>query len=327
MARREEYATPAALPRVSPAPIDEDLLRRDFTANSMAVGLTGPCTDRVLDPSGGARDLGSGRLRLHHGKSLVDDPTRAFRAARYAARLSLLMAPGWQAAMTAATRRGAFRRLSPARIRRELSMIWQETDPAAALARGTRWGLLRRIDPGLHWSRETKASIRNAASLPAIDEAARSRLMFALLLRAAAPSGRQRLCGRIGLGGMARRRLLEAARAPEEAEALVLAWRRSGEDPRELDSVSRRDPLWLAAALAAGSPSTRSGLSQMTQRWTAARPRLDGKDVMALGVPRGPAVGRALHAIRLARASGRIRTRRQEADLVRALAPGGRKSP
>ena len=89
-ARREEYPKPASLPVVTtPAPIEEDLKRRDFTVNAMALALTGSKAGQILDPFGGAEDLAAGRLRLLHAQSLSDDPTRAFRAARYAVRLKL----------------------------------------------------------------------------------------------------------------------------------------------------------------------------------------------------------------------------------------------
>ncbi len=85
--RTETYAAPGALPDVAPAPIGDDLARRDFTVNAIAIALTPP--HRVLDPFAGAADLAAGRLRVLHPRSFADDPTRAIRGARYAARLGL----------------------------------------------------------------------------------------------------------------------------------------------------------------------------------------------------------------------------------------------
>ncbi|MCC6128670.1 MAG: CCA tRNA nucleotidyltransferase [Acidobacteria bacterium] len=85
MARRETYPAPGALPVVSVgARLEEDLARRDFTINSMAVPLPG---NQLLDPFDGAADLAGRCLRLLHSGSILDDPTRALRAAKYAARL------------------------------------------------------------------------------------------------------------------------------------------------------------------------------------------------------------------------------------------------
>ena len=83
-ARSESYPAPGALPEVRPATLAEDLARRDFTVNAMALPLTGDA--ELIDPHGGLTDLGAGVLRVLHDRSFVDDPTRALRAARYAGR-------------------------------------------------------------------------------------------------------------------------------------------------------------------------------------------------------------------------------------------------
>jgi Asp-tRNA(Asn)/Glu-tRNA(Gln) amidotransferase A subunit family amidase len=85
MARSETYPRPGALPEVRPAGIDEDLARRDFTVSALAVPLADP--GALIDHHGGVDDLRAGLLRVLHDRSFVDDPTRALRAARYAARL------------------------------------------------------------------------------------------------------------------------------------------------------------------------------------------------------------------------------------------------
>ncbi len=95
-ARAERYEVPAALPRVRPAAIGEDLRRRDFTVNAMAAELSSGAF-LLVDPLGGRRDLQRRRLRVLHPLSFVEDPTRIFRAARYGARLGLTPDP-WTAA-------------------------------------------------------------------------------------------------------------------------------------------------------------------------------------------------------------------------------------
>lgn len=85
--RTETYAAPGALPDVAPATIEEDLARRDFAVNAIAIAIAPP--HRMLDPFSGAADIAAGRLRVLHSNSFRDDPTRAIRAARYCARLGL----------------------------------------------------------------------------------------------------------------------------------------------------------------------------------------------------------------------------------------------
>jgi tRNA nucleotidyltransferase (CCA-adding enzyme) len=90
-ARAESYARPGALPEVRPAALADDLARRDFTINAMAVPLQGEA--RLIDPYGGEADLEARRLRVLHDRSFADDPTRAVRAARYATRLGFDLDP------------------------------------------------------------------------------------------------------------------------------------------------------------------------------------------------------------------------------------------
>jgi len=91
-ARSEAYPHPGALPVVEPAAtLEEDLGRRDFTINAMAIPLHGE--PRLIDPYGGQADLATKRLRVLHSRSFEDDPTRAIRAARYAARFGFELEP------------------------------------------------------------------------------------------------------------------------------------------------------------------------------------------------------------------------------------------
>jgi tRNA nucleotidyltransferase (CCA-adding enzyme) len=91
-ARTETYPEPGALPVVGPVEsIEEDLARRDFTVNAMAIPLQGE--PRLIDSHGGREDLERGLLRVLHDRSFVDDPTRAIRAARYASRFRFGLEP------------------------------------------------------------------------------------------------------------------------------------------------------------------------------------------------------------------------------------------
>lgn len=126
--RREEYPAPASLPVVTgTATIDEDLSRRDFTIHAMArrIGRQG-LAGRVLDPFGGKNDLEKKKIRLLHAKSLVDDPTRAYRAVTYAVRLGFAWDQEFEKALKAARRAQAFQALSGDRMRTEIEKIFLE---------------------------------------------------------------------------------------------------------------------------------------------------------------------------------------------------------
>ncbi|MGB3557795.1 MAG: poly(A) polymerase, partial [Geitlerinemataceae cyanobacterium] len=86
-ARTEYYPYPGANPVVQPSSIRQDLYRRDFTINALAIQLTQPKRGELLDFFGGQEDLKNGLIRVLHSQSFIDDPTRIYRAVRYSLRL------------------------------------------------------------------------------------------------------------------------------------------------------------------------------------------------------------------------------------------------
>jgi tRNA nucleotidyltransferase (CCA-adding enzyme) len=139
--RAESYERPGALPTVSPAPIRDDLARRDFTINAMAVPLAG--APELLDPHEGLADLRAGLLRVLHDRSFADDPTRALRAARYAARFGFSLEPETERLLRAAD----LSTVSEDRVQAELRRMAAEEDPERAFALVSDWGLLGNLDP------------------------------------------------------------------------------------------------------------------------------------------------------------------------------------
>jgi tRNA nucleotidyltransferase (CCA-adding enzyme) len=135
-ARTETYAHPGALPEVRPATLAEDLARRDFTINAMALPLQG--RTELIDPHGGAADLDAGLLRVLHSDSFRDDPTRALRAARYAARFGFALEEETEALLGEAD----LSTVSRDRIQAELRKIAAEPAAARASELIRAWGLL-----------------------------------------------------------------------------------------------------------------------------------------------------------------------------------------
>src|SRR5262245_14768680 len=153
-ARAERYATDGALPDVRVGTLEEDLLRRDFSVNALALPLNTPARARrpaLVDAVGGRRDLAAGRLRVLHARSFHDDPTRAFRAARFAARFGFALERGSRAALAAALHAGAFGAVSGERFRAELERGFADAhaDPGEMLTRLAGWRVLTALAPGL----------------------------------------------------------------------------------------------------------------------------------------------------------------------------------
>jgi tRNA nucleotidyltransferase (CCA-adding enzyme) len=179
--RREEYPAPASLPVVTgTTTIEDDLGRRDFTMHAMArrVGRRG-LVGRVLDPFGGRSDLEKKKIRLLHPKSLIDDPTRAYRAVRYAVRLSFSWDEEFEKALKAARRAQAFQALSGDRMRRGIEEIFLEGEWERAAALASSLSLFGDVLPG--WSelsypsKKSSGPPSDASSSPDVPRAADAR--------------------------------------------------------------------------------------------------------------------------------------------------------
>ncbi len=323
--RRERYDAPGALPVVSGATVDEDLRRRDFSVNALALALQPSAFGRLLDPLGGQLDLRRRRLRPLHPLSFVEDPTRIFRAARYAARLGFRLDGVGMRALRLALGVGGYPALSGQRLRAELDLIAAEPRAWRGLALLLSWKALRLWDPEYRESVRSVDRVRAAARLcrwarrAGIELDAGEVAMIALLVdqRAGVVT---RCLARLALGGEPGTRVYAGATAAPLA--------------RRLDSARRQRPSEIAEALHAcavqalvgawllGGARARRRMEWFLRYGRAVRPRLSGDDVVALGVPRGPAVGECLATLCRLRLDGLVRTRSHERAFVEAWLPG-----
>lgn len=137
--RKESYARPGAYPSVERGTLHDDLFRRDFTINAMALALSPARFGERIDPFGGARDLSARRLRILHPRSFLDDPSRILRAARLAPRFRFRLEPSTRRALRAALAARMLERLNRGRVRKELGRLLDEPDPVACLDLLGRW--------------------------------------------------------------------------------------------------------------------------------------------------------------------------------------------
>lgn len=318
-ARREIYDRPAALPRVFPATIQEDLARRDFTINAMALQLTPPS---FLDPFGGLQDLQGRVLRVLHAESYRDDPTRIFRGVRYAARLDLRFSPADRRLVQVVVREGTLNRLSRDRLWEEWKLLFGEPRPEAALKRLETLGVLRAIDPTLILDAEVMRSLRKFR--PAFawwqrvgvqPEPSRWQAYLLALLLPHASKVRRRVGLRLGLSESHLGRLLE------ELKGLPHLLRRlRGERLRPsalrslLDGVSREALLLLWAF---GGRRLRGRVQRYLTHLASVRPALTGRDLQALGISPGPRYRQIFAALLEARLDGKVQSRQEEVELVR----------
>lgn len=295
-ARGETYARPGALPDVFPAPIEDDLQRRDVTVNALALDLASGVVrtvEHALD------DLDDGRLRVLHDASFVDDPTRLWRVARYAARLGFELEEHTASLAAQAVAGGALATVSGTRIGNELRLALDEPDPVAALESAVALGLAPWLAP------DRRLAERALDLLPA-GEGRRDLVVLAAALPG--PDGGAPLDD---LGFTAAE--LAIVRACIGAPALREDGART---PSQLARVLRGLPVEaVALAGARGAPA-------LARRWLEelrhVSLQISGDDLRCAGIPAGPELGRRLRTVLDLRLDGALAPGR-DAELEAAL--------
>jgi tRNA nucleotidyltransferase (CCA-adding enzyme) len=310
-ARDEHYDRPGALPSVRPATIAQDLARRDFTVNALALGLAGEQAGLLLDPYGGQRDLAARRLRVLHERSFQDDATRVLRGLRYEGRLGFRLEPTTQHLLCRDL--SYLDTISGARLRRELLAILAEDCPERILARAKALGVLPALHPALSFDRRRAVAFAAARGRPL---APLPEVYLCLLVASATPAQVEGALLRLALHGAWERALRDALRLRQEASRLAAP----GLRPSQV--VAILEPLSTAAidahALLEPPGIVRRRLRQYLEDWRYRRPALRGHDLRALGVAPGPAMGQMLARLRAARLDGEARRREDEVMLIRA---------
>ena len=313
-ARRERYERPGALPSVAPGSVDDDLARRDFTVNAMAVALYEREFGLLLDPCGGRRDMAARLLRSLHDASFQDDATRMLRGVRYAVRLGFAFEPGTAALVRSGA--GFLDAISGDRLRNELYKMLGEPDPAACLRLAGELGLLRTMHAALA---DQNAIAGNAAKAGiAGSEAA----MAAAMAWGLSPEEAKSLASRLRLRSADAAVMEDVARIAELRPALTREGLRPSEAVRLLDGQSA-EALQVVAALTDDAQVERL-VRIYLEEWRYAQPLLTGDDLQELGASPGPRMGELLRGLRDARLDGEVSTRKDEVEWVVGRVEGDR---
>lgn len=286
-ARRERYPHPGSLPVVEPGTLLDDLARRDFTINAIAYRLNGPEAGTLVDPHDGRRDLAEGIVRVLRDGAFVEDPTRVLRAVRYAARLDFSFDPATLHGVRAAS---SMVDLRSARVGEELRRLLREERAGAAIALAAAIGVpWVAEDAGAR--PEEFAAVDAALALPGAPALERWAVRMGLAVSAVE-------LPHIAVDGWARGVAAAAAQGPELRRRLATIHSASGLD-EELD---RAKPASVVVACALGE-------RRIAEWWTTVRGMrlaVSGEDLVAAGIRPGPAIGRALKAVRAAVLDGRV---------------------
>jgi tRNA nucleotidyltransferase (CCA-adding enzyme) len=306
--RTETYAHPGALPNVRRGTIETDLIRRDFTINAMAIRLDGARQGALIDLHGGESDLYSGTLRVLHGRSFEDDPTRLFRGVRFEQRFNFALAADTVPLVAPAL--PVIDQVSGDRIRHELELTFRETQPLKALARLDELDILRQIEPELRvddWIVE-RFQLQAAPFDPFT--------CWVWLVCRLSEGSLTRFSQRVNLARADAIDLAQVQALRDAADTIARLNSRSG-ICRALAQFHERS---LRAALTViDQPAAREAVVLYLNELREVKPVLDGTRLRDLGVPPGPLMGRILDEVQAAVLDGVIATPQQEEEYAQQI--------
>ncbi len=307
-ARSESYEFPGALPRVNPATIEDDIRRRDFTINAMAIRLDGDHYGEFLDPLKGQNDLEHGIVRVLHLRSLIEDPTRIFRAVRYEQRYGFkidldtmrLINPEALAVLAG---------LSGERLRHELDLIMNEEKPFLMISRLSDLGIPQAINANFP-RKQLPSDELLKTSIPGLvyDRATAGYLLWLMDLSVDALSSISR---RMDFTSELLLALLSASRLKSELPTYKYY--------RPSNWVAALEKHPLVAVLAVYLVTREDALGRYLAEWRFVKTNITGNHLKERGLPPGPRYKEILSTLRDAWLDGKVQNEAEEMDLLEFL--------
>ncbi|MDH7497435.1 MAG: CBS domain-containing protein [Syntrophomonadaceae bacterium] len=328
-ARTEYYEFPAALPTVERSSIKEDLYRRDFTINTMAINLNPDRFGQLIDYFGGRRDLQAGIIRVLYNLSFVEDPTRVLRAIRFEQRYRFQIDPDTLRFARDAIDRRLLQRLSYRRIQHELMLILEEKDPVPALRRMHEIGVWDYVMPEARLDEETWLMLRRIPRVLGwlaehwLDPSLRGPVVYILVICSTLDDQQlEAVLARFPFD----RETVAAIRASREVPALAVDLD-AHPDMRLSDMDQRLKKLGIDNIAYLLLRLTRMEAWERVVQYLEVRdtrPSISGHDLKRMGLPQGPLYQRILDALYRARLDGEVKTREEELEAVRTWLAEGR---
>jgi tRNA nucleotidyltransferase (CCA-adding enzyme) len=311
-ARSETYEKPGALPAVTPGPIEQDLSRRDFTINAMAICLNPGDYGRLVDPHGGRDDLQAKRVRILHEKSFIDDATRIWRALRYEQRLGFHLERSTLVLLQRDIAR--LETISADRIRYEIECICREKYPEKVFNRAHELGVMASLHPSLAGDGDLKEKFEKARrecspDAPSFD------LYLALLAYPLTAEEIEQLISRLNLPKLSAKTLRDTIAIKNKMRSLSTP----GISPSAIYNLLRdfSPPALEANSLVTQSAVAGQAIHLFLNRLKDVQVSLTGNDLIEMGIAPGPQIKEILDLLQQAKLNGKIATRNDEEEVVR----------
>jgi tRNA nucleotidyltransferase (CCA-adding enzyme) len=312
-ARKETYAKPGALPAVTPGTLKDDLDRRDFSINAMAISLASNSYGELVDPHHGKTDLEHCLIRILHPESYTDDATRILRAIRYEQRLCFELEA--QTAELLKRDIPMLDTISGDRIRHELELIFNEKQPEFIINRLGELGVLPRISPFLKGDGRIVEKFDKARRLKKPTQL--PSLYFCLLIYSFSEMELEQFLARLNIPA----KLSRAMRDTLHLKTRLSLLDKSSLKPSEIYYLLREyEPVAIQAnSIASESSTVHRYLQLFLTKLRYVRTSLDGEELKRLGISAGPEMGKILQILHKAKLDGDVRTRADEKKLALSL--------
>ena len=312
MTRSEIYPNPGALPEVQLSTIEGDLSRRDFTINAFGVHVDPDRWGDLIDHHNGLQDLCHKKIRVLHNQSFMDDPTRVFRAARYASRLSFEVEMTTEEALVRDL--DGIRNLSGTRILNELNQIFGETNSGRAIENLNKWGVFKAIHPQFDIPTKVFNTIESSIS----EEVSSDVVGLLALLYCSNNVMREEIGKRLRLSSSLHSKISDLDRFQE-----LLPGMKNSDIYEKLKGLSL-ESLHVARYM---SSSANSGLSAQIDLYLNDLSQISmsvtGNDLLDMGIPEGAEMGRILSSIHKELLDGQVTSREEQVKLARKIFLGG----
>ena len=308
-ARKETYEHPGALPTIKPSTIDDDIRRRDFTINAMAIRLDGNHFGELFDPLGGQNDLEQKLIRVLHPRSFIDDPTRIFRAIRYEQRYAFILHPSSFILINPESL-AVISKLSGERIRHELDLIFEEENSLQTILRAGDLGIFKQIH----------------SELPVFNPNYSDSLEMDTIL--GIPASRTTMGYMLWLMDLSENVILSIAQRLDFASDLTYAVWAASQLKKSLPFlVNSRPSIWtfaleklpLLSIYAVYLVSGENPLLDYLSLWRHVKAHTTGDDLKARGIPPGPRYKEILTNLRAGWLDGDVKNDKEEEELLNTL--------
>jgi tRNA nucleotidyltransferase (CCA-adding enzyme) len=310
-ARRESYARPGVLPSVQPGSLKDDLLRRDFSINAMAVSLNSEDYGRLIDYYGGLDDLRNKLIRILHEKSFADDATRIWRAARYKQRLDFHIETGTRNLLERDL--PMLKTISGDRLLYEIECVFGEELPEKVFARAGDLGALAYLNPELRVDREWPAWFDEARRL-SLPQKPPAGLYMALLTFKLDSAAIEQLIEYLKIDRAIGKTLRESQKIKALHEELSEEKMRPSAIYLRLHGYA--EEAVTANLIASGSSRARRNIGLYLNELCYVKTSLNGDDLLALGITPGPSIKALLGRLLNARLDGEVSSREDEVRLL-----------